>query len=81
MTWADVDFDAGVIDVRGGKRGRDDAIPLHAVLADELRPMRGMPVARVFPTVVTDVTRLGDFLRAGLATRVPLLDAAGKPRG
>ena len=80
LTWADVDFDAGVIDVRGGKSGRDDAIPLHPALADELLPMRGMPAARVFPTVVTDVTRLGDFLRAGLATREPVLDAAGKPQ-
>jgi integrase len=78
LTWADVDFDSGAIDVRKGKSGRDDTVPLHPDLAAELLPMRGMPKARVFPTTVTDRTRLGDFLAAGLAEHVPVLDAAGQ---
>ena len=37
LVWADVRLAAGVLIVRGGKCGKDRAVPLHPVLAAELR--------------------------------------------
>ena len=37
LVWADVRLAAGVLIVRGGKGGKDRAVPLHPVLAAELR--------------------------------------------
>jgi len=84
LRWADVDFEAGTITIRDGKAKREDIIPMHRQLADELahrleeRP--ALPQAKVFPTVVTDVTRRKDFLRAGIARREVVTGAkAAKP--
>jgi integrase len=83
LTWADVDFEAGTITVGTGKAKRVDQIPLHPDLAEELRRLRAerraTPKARVFPETVTDRTRLLDFLRAGIAREVGVVDAEGKP--
>jgi integrase len=83
LVWADIDFDDGTITIREGKSGRVDVIPMHDQLADELMgrrdASRGTPRARVFPETVTDVTRLKDFLRAGLAREEVVTDAAGEP--
>ncbi len=83
LTWADVDLDAGTITVRGGKARRVDVIPLHPQLAEALRERREasmtLPTARVFPEAVTDLTRLKDFRRSGLARDVVVTDAAGEP--
>jgi len=83
LRWADVDFDAGTITVSDGKAKRDDVIPMHSQLAEELERLRdkspAMPLARVFPQTVTDMTRRKDFLRAGLAHREIVTDAEGQP--
>ena len=83
LRWADVDFTAGTITICDGKSRRTDIIPVHPQLAEELaRRLEGhpaLPQAKVFPTVVTDVTRLKDFLRAGIARREVVTDAEGKP--
>lgn len=67
LTWGDLDFTAGTLTVRDGKARRVDSLPLHPQLAEELsrrRPDAVLPTARVFPTMVTDVTRRKDFKRA-----------------
>ena len=55
----------------------------HPVLADALQARRAAslatPKAKVFPTTVTDRTRLKDFLRAGLAREEVITDEAGEP--
>ncbi|MCC6320303.1 MAG: site-specific integrase [Phycisphaerales bacterium] len=56
---------------------------MHPQLAEALRrrlaAFPALPTARVWSDTVGDVTRLKDFLRAGIARRVPVLDADGKP--
>lgn len=83
LTWADVDFKAGTITVRNGKAKRTDIVPMHPQLAAEfqrrLDANPALPAARVFPTVVTDLTRTNDFLRAGLAHREAVMDDDGEP--
>ena len=83
LTWADVDFEASTITVRTGKAKREDVIPMHPQLADELRQQRddamATPKTRVFPQTVTNRTRLLDFLRAGLARKEAVTDANGQP--
>ncbi len=83
LTWADVDFDEGTITIRHGKAKRVDVVPMHAQLADALNrrqtDRRALGAARVFPETVTDRTRLMDFYRAGIARRVPVVDATGEP--
>jgi len=77
-----VDSELGTITIRDGKAKREDLIPMHPQLADELRRIRPAmvhPKIRVFPTEVTNETRVKDFLRAGLARRVVVMDADGKP--
>ena len=82
LTWTDVNFAEGTLTIRHGKARRTDLIPMHAQLADALRQrlaaFPAVPTARVWPDTVTDLTRLKDFLRAGIARRVPVLDAKGK---
>ncbi len=81
LTWADVDFTENTLTVRHGKAKRIDVIPMHPQLAEALHERRqrfpGVPSARVWSDVVTDRTRLKDFLRAGIATVVPVLDTEG----
>jgi len=83
LTWADVDFEAGTLTIKGGKAKRIDTIPLHPQLAEALkRRFDAHPAigpARVFPETVTDRTRLRDFLRAGIARKEIVRDANGKP--
>jgi integrase len=45
LTWADVDFQAGTITIRGGKAKRVDTIPMHAQLAECLRARRSESLA------------------------------------
>ncbi len=82
LRWADIDFDAGTITVRDGKASREDIIPMHPQLAGELArrldEYPALPQTKVFPTTVTDQTRLKDFLRAGLARREVVTDAEGQ---
>jgi integrase len=79
LTWADVDFDAATITIRAGKAKRVDVVPMHPQLAAALRELfdrePATPSARVFPTVVTDATRLRDFVRAGIARVVETKNA------
>ncbi|MCZ6835828.1 MAG: tyrosine-type recombinase/integrase [Planctomycetota bacterium] len=83
LIWTDVDFDAGTIAIPQGKAKRCDLIPMHPQLADVLKrrcdASMAMPKAKVFPQTVTDLTRLKDFLRAGLAHEVIVRDTDGKP--
>jgi integrase len=83
LTWADVDFEAGTVTVRGGKARRVDLVPMHPQLAAELERLRSdalsLPTAKVFPEAVTNLTRAKDFLRAGLAHREVVIGADGKP--
>jgi integrase len=82
LTWSDVDFDAGVITIRGGKAKRVDQIPMHPqlleVLRARLRTFPAMPKARVFSSGVTSRTQLNDFLRAGIAREEVVTDEDGK---
>jgi integrase len=83
LTWSDVDFQNSTLTVRHGKAKRVDVLPMHPQLADALRRRQdacpALPTARVFPDTVGDLTRLKDFLRAGLARRVTVLDSQGHP--
>ncbi len=83
LTWSDVDFTKGTITIRHGKAKRVDVLPMHPQLADALRrrldAFPALPTARVWSDTVGDVTRLKDFLRAGIARRVAVLDKDGNP--
>lgn len=83
LTWADVNFTEGTLTLRHGKAKRVDVVPMHPQLADALRRKLdanpALPTARVWSDTVGNITRQKDFLRAGIAKRVPVLDAAGKP--
>ena len=83
LEWRDVNFDESTVTVRQGKARRLDVIPMHPQLAQALRrrleAFPAMPTARVWSDTVGDVTRLKDFLRAGIARLVDVLDAQGKP--
>jgi len=77
LTWGDVDLGAGTLTVRDGKAHRVDVLPLHPQLAAELRRIRPdacLPMARVFPESVADLTRREDFKRAGIKGK----DASGR---
>lgn len=83
LTWGDVNFADSTLTIRHGKAKRVDVIPMHPQLAEALRrrlaTFPALPTARVWSDTVGDVTRLKDFLRAGIARRVDVLDAEGKP--
>ncbi len=83
LTWGDVNFAESTVTIRHGKAKRLDVIPMHPQLAEALRrrlaAFPALPTARVWSDTVGDVTRLKDFLRAGIARRVDVLDADGKP--
>ncbi len=83
LRWCDIDFDASTITIEHGKAKRTDVIPMHRQLAEELKRRHDesmtVPKARVFPQTVTDVTRLKDFLRAGLAHEEVVTDVNGNP--
>ncbi len=83
LTWGDVNFADSTLTLRLGKAKRVDVIPMHPQLADALRrrlaAFPALPTARVWSDTVGDVTRLKDFLRAGIARRVDVLDREGKP--
>src|SRR5688572_10755670 len=71
LTWGDVDLDDAVLTIRDGKAKREDRLPIHPELLEELRRIRPstvLPLARVFPTAVTNRTRQEDFKRA----KIPL---------
>lgn len=78
LEWRDIDLAAATVTVRDGKAKRTDTIPLHPDAAEALRQLcherTPMPLAKVFPTTVTDLTRRKDFARAG----IPEKDAAGR---
>lgn len=82
LKWCDIDFENMCITIRGGKSQRTDQVPLHPdlgmVLKQRQTEMMAMPKANVFPEVVTDRTRQKDFLRAGIARRVPVKDEEGE---
>ncbi len=84
LTWGDIDLDGRSITITGGKaKGRTDVIPMHVQLADELAALHDErqpePTDRVFPTEVTNATRIRDFLRAGLAHWETVTDDKGEP--
>ena len=83
LRWTDIDLKQGSITVRNGKAKRIDVIPLHTQLADEFQrrrdQMKAMPQAKVFPQIVTDVTRLKDFFHAGLAREQVVVGEDGQP--
>ena len=77
LTWASVNFEDGVLTIRDGKAKREDLVPLHPELLDELkriRPANVLPSTRVFPEQVTNRTRTGDFKRA----KIEVLDGQGR---
>jgi len=81
LTWGDVNFAEGTLTIRHGKAKRLDVLPMHPQLAESLKrrlaASPALPKAQVWPDTVGDVTRLKDFLRAGIARRVDVLDADG----
>jgi integrase len=83
LTWGDVNFADATITIRHGKARRVDMIPMHPQLSDALRrrlaASPALSTAKVWSDTVGDVTRLKDFLRAGIARRVDVTDAQGKP--
>ena len=77
LTWASVDLEGGVLTIRDGKAKREDLVPLHPELLEELkriRPAGAQPADRVFPTEVTNLTRKRDFERA----EIELVDDQGR---
>ena len=76
LKWSDVDFEHSTISIREGKAHRHDVLPMHEQLAAVLRIRRseqsGLAGDRIWPTTVTDRTRLRDFLEAGIARLVPV---------
>ena len=56
---------------------------MHTQLADEFQrrhdQAKATPQAKVFPQIVTDVTRLKDFFRAGIAREQVVSDRDGQP--
>jgi integrase len=80
LRWCDVNFTDNTITLRG-KSKRVDTIPMHPQLAEELIGRRDAlmtsPSTKVFPTTVTDVTRLKDFLRAGIVREEAVTDEKG----
>lgn len=69
LTWESVDFEQGIFTIRDGKAKREDMVPLHPELLEELkriRPADAVPTDRVFPTAVTNRTRCEDFKRANI---------------
>ena len=83
LTWGDVSFADATLTIRHGKAKRTDTLPMHPQLADALRrrltTFPALPTARVWPDTVGDMTRLKDFLRAGIARRLDVLDRNGNP--
>ena len=83
LRWRDLDLEEGQVEIRNGKAKRTDLLPLDPTTIEGLRGLqaqvRPAPSDRVFPTTVTDQTRLKDFERAGLARWVPVVDASGEP--
>jgi len=83
LTWGDVNFSEGTLTLRHGKAKRIDVVPMHPQLAEALQRHRkakpAMPTVRVWTDTVGNVTRVKDFLRAGIAKRVPVLDNEGRP--
>ncbi|MBX3322574.1 MAG: site-specific integrase [Phycisphaeraceae bacterium] len=83
LQWRDVDFINSTLTIRHGKAKRQDVIPMHSQLAEALRQrfneQPALPTAHVWSTTVTDQTRQKDFLRAGIARRVVVLDNDGQP--
>ncbi len=83
LKWGDVNFAESTITIRQGKAKRIDTLPMHPQLADALRRRLdanpALPGALVWSDTVGDLTRLKDFLRAGIARRVNVLDDDGKP--
>jgi site-specific recombinase XerD len=83
LRWCDIDFENSTITICNGKANREDVVPMHQQLADELKRRRdhamATPKAKVFPQTVTDLTRQKDFLRADLAREEVVTDADGKP--
>ena len=70
LRWRDLDLDARLLTIRGGKaRRRVDRLPLHPELVEELnriRPRTALPTAPVFPHPVSNATRRKDFKSAGI---------------
>jgi len=67
LAWGDLDLARGVVRMAKGKAKRLDEIPMHAELrAIVERAPRGSTLARVFPTLPTNLTRQRDFERAGI---------------
>ena len=83
LRWGAVDLAVGTITISDGKAKRTDVVPLHPQLAEALAELAAerpaLPTAKVFATAVTSVTVAKDLLRAGIARREPVLDAAGEP--
>ncbi|XVJ61077.1 MAG: site-specific integrase [Tepidisphaera sp.] len=83
IEWRDVNLTEKTLTIRNGKAKRTDVLSMHPQLVqafrDHLKAHPGVPTARVFREAVTNRTRLSDFLRAGIARRVPILGADGKP--
>jgi integrase len=83
LTWSDINFTDSTLTIRLGKSRRTDTLPMHPQLAQSLREQLAahpaLPTARVWSNPVGNATRAKDFLRAGIAREVDVLDADGKP--
>jgi integrase len=83
LTWSDINFTDSTLTTRLGKSRRTDTLPMHPQLAQSLREQLAahpaLPTARVWSNPVGNATRAKDFLRAGIAREVDVLDADGKP--
>ncbi len=77
LTWSSVDLEQGRLTIRDGKAKREDVLPLHPELLEELKRMRPADATasmRVFPEEVTNLTRKKDFERA----KIDLVDGQGR---
>ena len=78
LVWADINFQESTITIRTGKAKRCDVLPMHPQLADALKRHQqahpALPTARVWSEAVTNLTRIKDFKRAGIA----LVDSEGR---
>ena len=78
LTWSAINFNDATITISDGKAKRCDVLPMHPQLADALKRHQqahpALPTARVWSEAVTNLTRIKDFKRAGIA----LVDSEGR---
>src|SRR5690606_12758752 len=81
LTVASFDLEAKTVNVQAAysKRRRNDTLPLHASLVEQLRPWLGTKTGRIFPGTWTVHYKAAKLLRKDLArTGIAYIDATGR---